>query len=140
MNKIKTAIEYVKEKKEDEINDLIENIENEEDKLVNYIIKEIIIKKEWNKMKNIWKPYSEKFVTVLINQNKDKNEKDINTLEIKKLINILREKIENTTKIICKNVEIALEMSELEEFHLKIEENIKTKEKKRKGQVDQKSV
>ena len=31
MNKIKTAIEYVKEKKEDEINDLIENIENEED-------------------------------------------------------------------------------------------------------------
>ena len=84
-------------------------------------------------MKNIWKPYSEKFVTVLINQNKDKNEKDINTLEIKKLINILREKIENTTKIICKNVEIALEMSELEEFHLKIEENIKTKEKKRPG-------
>lgn len=30
-------------------------------------------------------------------------------------------------------MEIALEMCELEEFHLKIEENIKTKEKKRPG-------
>ena len=112
---------------------MTENVENEEDQLVNYIIKEIIIKKEWNNLKDVWKPYSKEFVNDIINQNKDKNAKDINTFERKKLINISRKKIENTTKNICKNVEIALEMCELEEFPLKIEENIKRKEKKKPG-------
>ena len=112
---------------------MTENVENEEDQLVNYIIKEIIIKKEWNNLKDVWKPYSKEFVNDIINQNKDKNAKDINTFERKKLINISRKKIKNTTKNICKNVEIALEMCELEEFPLKIEENIKRKEKKKPG-------
>ena len=131
--KIKTAIEYAKRSKDDDINDITENIDNEDDQIINYIIKEILIKKEWNKIKSNWEESSKAFITQLINQKKNKNKEDINTTEIKKLINTLREKIGNTTKKICKNIEIALEMSEVEEFHLNMKKKTEPKQKNGPG-------
>ena len=83
-----------------------------------------------------WKPYSELFITNLIN-NKQKIE-DIDTSEINKLVEKLREEVAKTNKETCSQLEIALELYEQEEFHKKIVK--KNDSKKRPGRPKAKKL
>ena len=137
VNKIKSAIEFIKENKiAAPTNDITDCINNENIQLTNLIIKEIKINKMWKKIIDDWKPYSELFITNIIN-NKQKIE-DIDTSEINKLVEKLREEVAKTNKETCSQLEIALELYEQEEFHKKIVK--KNDSKKRPGRPKAKKL
>ena len=88
------------------------------------------------KIINDWKPYSELFITNLINNNKIKEDIDIS--EINRLVEKLREEVSKTNKETCRQLEIALELYEQEEFHRKIAKKNNTK--KRPGRPKTKKI
>ena len=118
--KLKLIIEYIKNYKIIDDNDINKNNNNLEDQIIDFTIKEIKIKNKWNNMKEIWKTDINNFTEKLINCNINKDKEDINTTEIYKLIEKARDAIAISNKNLYKEIEIAIELEEQNEFLDKI--------------------
>ena len=130
--KIKTAIEYLKNYKDSDDNDINKNNTDLNEQLIIYTIKEIKIKKEWTELKEKWFESAKCFVDKLININNNKNEENLNTSDIYMLITKLRERIGTTIKEKVKELEIAIETDEQNEIIKKYKAKINGKDNENK--------
>ena len=120
ISKLKVIIEYIKNYKVIDDNDINKNNNNIEEQIIDYTIKEIKIKKRWNNLKGLWKTNINDFTENLINYNINKDKENINTTEIYKLIEKAREAIAISDKRLYKEIEIAIELEQQNEFLDKI--------------------
>ena len=120
ISKLKVIIEYIKNYKVIDDNDINKNNNNIEEQIIDYTIKEIKIKKRWNNLKEQWKTNINDFTENLINYNINKDKENINTTEVYKLIEKAREAIAVSDKRLYKEIEIAIELEEQNEFLDKI--------------------
>ena len=130
--KIKTAIEYLKNYKDSDDNDINKNNTDLNEQLIIYTIKEIKIKKEWTELKEKWFESAKCFVDKLLNINKNKNEENLNTSDIYMLITKLRKRIGTTIKEKVKELEIAIETDEQNEIIKKYKAKINDKDNENK--------
>ena len=131
--KIKTAIEYIQNYQDNEESDINKNINDINEQIIIFTIKEIKTKKKWEEIKETWVETVNFFVDKLILANKNKEGENINTSEVYALIEKLRLAIANANKEQTKDLEIALEIEEQNEFIRKIIDEKKEEIQQKKG-------